>query len=375
MRRLVPSTVAPWSSWLMAGLVLSLAALPFLTTPAHADLKQARALLDAGQIEAAREAYEEVLSGGNDREALYQLALLSTSGHDYARYLMAFLDAGGRRDRRAPEVELRLGRFHYTSGDYRSALDLFESVRDRGGDAAQRVEARYWLGRTLLALREPNDARRALEAVIGEKGGSAWQSRANYSLGELLRVSGNPTDAAKVFGRLRGDANLGAAAMLAEAHCREAAGDHREAAALYADLLRLRPTSSEAAVAREWTRLREVATARGKNPTDRDAGGTSGESGNGTASPGTTTGGSTSTTSDTGTWRVQVGAFSSVANAEKLVRELEQRGYPEVMAERGDEAGALYHVRFGRYPDRRAADQAGLDVSAMLGLRYSLVAP
>ena len=256
----------------MRCLVISTAAILLLSAPAFADLKQARLLLDAGQIEAAREAYEEVLTRGEDREALYQLALLSTSGHDYVRYLQQFLDAGGRRDRRAAEIEIRLGRFHYTSGDYREALDFFESARDRRGDAAVRAEARFWLGRALMALRESKDARRAFEAVIGDRAGSAWESRAIYALGELLLVSGDPGGAAKNFTRLRTDANLGAAAMLAEALCREKLGDRREAAALYADLLRLRPTSSEAAMAREWTRLQEVSASVGAPPVRRGSG-------------------------------------------------------------------------------------------------------
>ena len=371
----------------MRCLVISTAAILLLSAPAFADLKQARLLLDAGQIEAAREAYEEVLTRGEDREALYQLALLSTSGHDYVRYLQQFLDAGGRRDRRAAEIEIRLGRFHYTSGDYREALDFFESARDRRGDAAVRAEARFWLGRALMALRESKDARRAFEAVIGDRAGSAWESRAIYALGELLLVSGDPGGAAKNFTRLRTDANLGAAAMLAEALCREKLGDRREAAALYADLLRLRPTSSEAAMAREWTRLQEVSASVGAPPVRRGSGvplnggappDVDRTSTEGRAAPAVRDSpvpGESSAADGAAAWRVQVGAFSSVENARKLVMDLEARGYPEVMAERGAGSDGLYHVRFGRYPDRLAADKAGLDVSALLGLRYSLVEP
>ena len=358
-----------------------------LATPAWADLKQARSLLDTGQLEAAREAYTEVLRDGDNREAFYQLALLSNSGHDYVRYLAQFLDAGGRRDRRASEVEIRLGRFHYTSGDYRAALDFFEAARERSGDAPLRVEARYWLGRTLLALRETNEARRAFEAVIRDKAGAAWKNRAIQSLGEVLRVSGDPAGAARAFAQLRTDPDLGAAAMLAEAQCHEKAGDKREAAALYADLLRLRPTSSEAAMAREWTRAMGVVARAGKRDGEKPpvvAGEQVVAGSLGDAAPEevrSNSGRSSATVpshhaaAGAAAWRVQVGAFSSVENARKLVMDLERRGFPEVMAERGSDADSLYHVRFGRYADRAAADRAGLDVSALLGLRYSLVEP
>ncbi|HEX7878193.1 MAG TPA: tetratricopeptide repeat protein, partial [Candidatus Eisenbacteria bacterium] len=200
---------------------------------AHADLKQAQSLQAAGKIEAAREAYEEVLTHGDNREAMYQLALLSQSGHDYVRYLQQFLEAGGRRDKRAAEVEVRLGRYHYTAGDYHAALDQLESARERRTDPETRVEVRFWLGQTLLALRERDDARRAFESVISDRAGGPWKSRALYSLGEILRVSGDPGAAARTFAQLRSDSDLGAAAMLAEAQCREKGGDRREAAALY----------------------------------------------------------------------------------------------------------------------------------------------
>ena len=379
VRRGTPGRVATAS--LVLG-VVAVAGVAFVR-PAHADLKQAQALQAAGRIEAAREAYEEVLTHGDNREAMYQLALLSQSGHDYRRYLEQFLEAGGHRDKRAAEVEVRLGRYHYTSGDYHAALDILESARERRTDAGTRVEVRFWLGQTLLALRERDDARRAFEAVINDRAGGPWKSRAIYSLGEILRVSGDPGAAARTFAQLRSDADLGAAAMLAEAQCREKGGDRREAAALYADLLKLRPASGEAAQARAWLAAQSATPL----PPPATAATTGGSNGGATGAPATATGaGATATTAarnDTSgppvrraeVWRVQVGAFSSIANAQKLAIELEQRGYPEVVAEKGEEPDGLYHVRFGRYGDRQAADKAGQDVSAILGLRYSLVAP
>jgi cell division septation protein DedD len=72
---------------------------------------------------------------------------------------------------------------------------------------------------------------------------------------------------------------------------------------------------------------------------------------------------------------VQVGAFASRDNARKLADDLERRGYPAVAVEPGDGPEALFHVRFGRYPDQGAAVHAAEEVSAALGLRYQLVPP
>jgi cell division septation protein DedD len=358
----------------LAGLLLGLATVP-AAADLRSDLESARGHLTAGRIEEARRAYTLLTERHGDdpdaRDAWYFRALLTRDGHDYVRCLDVYLDRGGRRDRRASEVELRAGRYHYALGDYRSALTRFESARDRRGDAATRAEARYWLGLTLLALREMDDARRALEAVVEDRAAGRLTSAALRALGELHRIGGRPAEAARHFERAAEFDDAGDApsqALLGEAAARDRAGDRREAAALYAELLAKHGDTPAAAEARGWLTAREreaavPAPAAAGAPSDAPAPPTDVEP----LRPEPRAPGAD--------WGLQVGAFAAIENARALARQLEERNFTDVRVERSDSSDGLYHVRVGRYSDRNAAEAAGKEVSAALGLRYQIVPP
>lgn len=55
-------------------------------------------------------------------------------------------------------------------------------------------------------------------------------------------------------------------------------------------------------------------------------------------------------------WAVQLGAFSSQATAEKLVKDLRGRGYPAFIAEYRADGRVLHRVRVGPEQDRKRAD-------------------
>lgn len=354
------------------------------------DLRAARARLDAGDragaLAASASIVEQFGSDPGARDAWYMLAQLSRSGQDYVRGLEGFLDHGGRRDRRAAAALIGLGRYHYVMGDYRAALGRLEEAREARGEGGDHALARYWLGRTLLALGEWDDARRAFEAVIGDRAAGDLAEGATFLLGEVMRARGDDGAAARIFGECRAKWPRGsylAAARFGEARARERQGDKREAAALYADILRDFPSSIEAADSRAWLAVQRTergpATARDDRPPVPAAGGPRGVAdGRGESAPAAApapAAPAAEPSTGAGDWRVQVGAFAARDNALRLAADLEKRGYPAVTVEEAGGRDAFFHVRFGRYRDQGAAVHAAEEVSAALGLRYQLVPP
>lgn len=327
------------------------------------DLGRARADYAAGRLDAARASYRDIIdrhgSDNGARDAYYYLALLTRDGADYFNYLDSFLQRGGRRDRRAGEVLLRLARGYFTLGNYRDALTHYENAREITRDPDLTLEVRLGLGFTLLAIREYGEARQQFEAVAGEREAGSRREIALYALAELTRLSGNHAAAARAYEECRRQFPRGdytAAAYFGEAATRELLGDTRNARALYRQLV---GSSAETGLGqRAAQRLRELeGGAEGAKP--------------GLAAPAEREG---SVPADGGGWQVQVGAFAESENALKLAEDLSERGYPLVRVEK-DEKDDLYHVRFGGYPDRTQAQQAGDKVSGDLGLRHTLVPP
>ena len=74
-----------------------------------------------------------------------------------------------------------------------------------------------------------------------------------------------------------------------------------------------------------------------------------------------------SSTDGVGRYSIQVGAFRSAANSEKVIQDLRGRGYePYVIEERG--RSLLRTVRVGRYADRREALQAASEFERSEGM-------
>jgi tetratricopeptide (TPR) repeat protein len=66
---------------------------------------------------------------------------------------------------KAGEAAMMLGRLHYARGEYRMAADAFARAAARL-DPSLKAEAHYWAGTSWLAMRSPNPARAAFEAVV-----------------------------------------------------------------------------------------------------------------------------------------------------------------------------------------------------------------
>lgn len=64
-------------------------------------------------------------------------------------------------------------------------------------------------------------------------------------------------------------------------------------------------------------------------------------------------------TAEEGAYSLQVGAFRNTENSDKVLRDLESRGYqPYVVPQRGSRSRVLHIVRVGRYADRGEAQKA-----------------
>ena len=60
--------------------------------------------------------------------------------------------------------------------------------------------------------------------------------------------------------------------------------------------------------------------------------------------------------STTGMWAVQMGSFSSQANAEKLAAELRKQGFAAFISQLSTSSGELHRVRIGPQKDRESAE-------------------
>jgi len=61
-------------------------------------------------------------------------------------------------------------------------------------------------------------------------------------------------------------------------------------------------------------------------------------------------------------WMVQVGSFSDLTNAERLVSQLTEDSFKAVALERGDENGRSYKVRVGPYKNKTDASNTLLEI-------------
>ncbi|HLN48584.1 MAG TPA: SPOR domain-containing protein [Steroidobacteraceae bacterium] len=73
-------------------------------------------------------------------------------------------------------------------------------------------------------------------------------------------------------------------------------------------------------------------------------------------------------------WSVQLGSFSSKANADKLVHQLKARGLSAYVISSGSGSAARFRVRMGPMPDREAAERE-VDKLKAMGHVATIVAP
>ncbi len=73
-------------------------------------------------------------------------------------------------------------------------------------------------------------------------------------------------------------------------------------------------------------------------------------------------------------WSVQLGSFSSKANADKLVHQLKARGFSVYVIASGSGSSSRFKVRMGPWADRAAAERE-VDKLKAAGHAATVVAP
>lgn len=74
-----------------------------------------------------------------------------------------------------------------------------------------------------------------------------------------------------------------------------------------------------------------------------------------------------------GKWTVQAGSFGSEANARKVQRALESRGYHAYISRYRNGGREFYRVRVGAYAERAAAERAAREIARAYGGKASAV--
>lgn len=235
------------------------------------------------------------------------------------------------------DAALMLGRLHYARGEYVQAAAAFSRAAARL-DPAHKPEARYWSGLSLLALKQSEPARSALEEVALSSSPRAAEARFGVAL--AFEQSGRLDRAYDELGVLLSldPGEAGAAAL--ERFIAIGEQLHRaDAEKARARLLREYPRSIEAA--------RAFSPARELPPSARNQG-----------------------------IAVQIGAFASPSRARSLLRAAERAGFTGVeVIERGEGPARLFVVRLGSYSTADEARTAGEKAAARLGITYKLEGP
>jgi tetratricopeptide (TPR) repeat protein len=243
-------------------------------------------------------------------------------------------EAAHGRVREGSEAALELGRLHFARGEYRQAAEAFARAGARL-PPDRKHEARYWAGLCGLALKEPNQARAALEEVAQTPSprradallgvAFAWQlarrpERAMQTLEQLLQS--DPGEAGPAALELM-------AALAAQVQQPEVAKRARER--LASDY----PRSIEAA---------RVVSTEIETP----------------AAP---------RTSERVT--VQIGVFTEAARARALAEAARRAGFASTrVVERGEGKEKSHLVRLGVYVSRAEAEKQGKAAARKLGVSY-----
>lgn len=335
--------------WLIGALLVlvvipAAAALLAQTDP----LDEVQAGVASGDRRGARETLDSLLAepgalGGTAlSEAEFLRTLLEEDGSEYEQRLRRLLEQELAPAREA-WVHLALGQLAFQRGDLAFALKEFQRVQELG----KHDEGALWEGLTASALGDAETARRALESVK-DASRPAIRDRALLVLGDTYRAGGEWSEARSRYRQIREQGAEGSpwwpAATWREAECLLELEDVDEAKNLMRELISEVPAAYETPLARE--RLAALSEGEGEEAPAEAA---SGESG----------------------FAVQVGAFSSQANAKTLAGDLRGRGLDGVRVISGEDG--LFRVLLGRFPGREEAESYGDSLSAALGLGFSIV--
>lgn len=233
----------------------------------------------------------------------------------------------------AAEAALVLGHLHFARSEYTQAAAAYSRAAARL-DPARKPEARYWTGLAWLGMREPNQARAALEEVAASN--SPRRTEAMLGIAIAWEMTGRNERALEELGRLlEGDpGEAGPAALERTIAIAEALHRPEVARSARVRLLRVYPRSIEAAML--------------------SAPGVAGAS---------------------AAKRIELlsGPYDSATRARALVSTARRAGFTDAeVVEPRAQSPKSYRVRLGSYPDAAAARAAGARATEKLGVPWTM---
>jgi len=236
----------------------------------------------------------------------------------------------------AGEAAYVLGELHFARGEYRQACDAFGRAAARL-EAGRQAAARYWTGLSWLALKQPEQARTALEEVAQSDADLRAQAMLGVAFAwEMLDKPDQALQAVEsVLARSPGEAGPAALERLIALADRVERPDVARRAR--ERLRREYPRSIEAALA-------SLPATAAPPPAAAD-----------------------------GQMSVQIGAFADPARAKTLVESARHAGFPDAtVVERGDGDSRMHVVTLGVFGSREEARRAGERAAAALGVTYQV---
>jgi TolA-binding protein len=312
------------------------------------ELAKAWELLGRGEREQARKIATTVLANPQNQkakgEAFLVQALCEENGERALSELNQFVSLFPGHPLRW-RAEMELGLHYYALGTYRGAVKHFETVRQLKPPKREQVRALYWLGLALEGAGDVAKAKQHFETVKADDAGTGLAEVAGLGLADCLKAQGDYSTALSEYMRVvttYGRGNWLPCALYGAGVCLEKLGRQSEANQIYARLRREFPGSFEATIVGEQTK----GSTRGK-----------------------------AVKTEATSYRVQLGAFSQETNANALVALLKDEGVADAGILREERGGrVLYIVGLGGFPSKEAAQRRGKDLSARLGLSFSIVA-
>ncbi len=222
----------------------------------------------------------------------------------------SFLGLAGAAD------ELGMLQASFLRGEYERVYHAARELSERGGASADGYL--YLQGVSALKLGDLSRARQALNRLLDSHSNSRWAAQAWIALGDSWEAAGEYETALQVYSRTleQGrDSSMAPQALLRIGSVQRELGRWDEAKRSFQEAASRAPGSPEAAQAAELLRSGEFF------------------------------------------FCVQVGAFITPGNADKLRAELARRGYDASVSQAAMN-GRMYHrVRVGRFSTRREAEE------------------
>ncbi len=311
-------------AWFLTLLLVSCAS---LSSPTH--LKTIVEQYKGGRVEEARRSLQGWLEASPPSpQALYWASILDPRAGASAQYLQELLSeepAGELAERAAISLGINL----YSRGLYLSAQ---KALNRQFADPTHKVEGRYWLGRTLLALNHPDSARASFHSAASSGGSPLLRGLALIGIGDCYLSQGEYSSALREYEIVQDSLPLPQflpQILWKKALCLEGLGKGKEAERYYSYILNRFPTS--------WTA--QVAGKRlGLQPEEER-------------------------------FSIQLGAFRKRANAQNLKLLLVEDGYQAWLEKRGD----LFVVLVGSFEGREEAQSSGRELEAKYKLGYRII--